>query len=215
MKARSSLPMSRLLLSASVLALSTSCSSGLSPVGSKEIVRQPQAAASPPEAFGAQAIVTTDTHEYRGEIIACHQQTLFMLANKPRPDAYVCIHLPATRSMELNNTRRGSFATWGGIGLVSTASHGLLVPFSAPVWIIVGSLVVGLAAGPTKLQPECSTFTQHARFPRGMPPQMVEHFRPNGTCANRLPQAGVLPPMPTGPMQPPGSTTPILSGQAL
>ncbi|MBI5021482.1 MAG: hypothetical protein HZB59_08605 [Ignavibacteriales bacterium] len=72
-----------------------------------------------------------------------------------------------------NNYR--SLSLWTLIGALSTASHGWAATISAPIWIIIGTIVTANASDEgiyTQKYPDMvwwESLTQYARFPQGLP----------------------------------------------
>ena len=70
----------------------------------------------------------------------------------------------------------GGLVAWVMLGTLSTASHGVGLVFTAPAWLIIGSISAGAAASsidagdlqyPARTWAELTAF---ARFPQGFPP---------------------------------------------
>jgi len=104
-----------------------------------------------------------------GELIAISGDSLF-IAN----DALQAIALSNIKSAQLEAYRSNS-AGMGGLvflGTLSTISNGLLLIFTAPVWIIGGSIATSARSfEPIIKYPkqEWSRFSPFARYPQGLP----------------------------------------------
>ena len=71
--------------------------------------------------------------------------------------------------------QKGALATWATLGTLSTLSNGLFLIFTAPMWIIGGSLSVGNETrAPVRKSPPLTwgELAPFARFPQGMPEGM-------------------------------------------
>ncbi|MCH7549873.1 MAG: hypothetical protein IH969_10115 [Candidatus Krumholzibacteriota bacterium] len=109
-------------------------------------------------------------HWDRGELIAAHDDELLVLVDNE------LIIIP---SDEIDRVQVGWYdSQWGGLagltflGMLSTISNGLFLVFTAPAWLIIGSLSAASAshmpiedAEPHRLD----MISPYARFPMGMP----------------------------------------------
>ncbi len=84
-------------------------------------------------------------------------------------------------SIELHESDAGWVAGWTAAGVVSTASHGLFLVLTVPVWLIVGiSAGSAEAAGNDAVAKNSEQYFQlfqFARFPQGMPPALRARAR--------------------------------------
>lgn len=140
----------------------------------------PPADAAQREAFGAWLDITFMKSAQRentaGEFIAVDGDNLVVLTEK------TVISIPIEQIKEAKlmayNSRSSLLAIWTLVGTLSTASHGIVLLLSAPVWIICGTITTSVesyaprAAYPQKSWEELRKF---ARFPQGLPPDLQHH----------------------------------------
>ena len=115
----------------------------------------------------------------RGELIAVHDDSLFVLT----ADTLLGLSRDQLRSVRLSTYRseHGGLAAWTGLGAISTASHGVALLGTLPMWLIVGSATTASASG--EPDEHCSAaeikerggvcwqdLAKFARFPQGIPP---------------------------------------------
>jgi hypothetical protein len=104
-----------------------------------------------------------------GELIALGEDSLFVL----HPAGLAVVATADVTSAKLTgyDPRWGLIALWTGIGTLSTASHGVVLLLSAPVWLITGSLFASSASrAPQVKHPKSwQQFRLYARFPQGLP----------------------------------------------
>jgi hypothetical protein len=130
------------------------------------------------ETLGGWINVRTKTNDQTqhllGELIAIHADSIFVLTG---PDL---IALPKMSITMANLTRYISghwvLIPWTLLGFVSTLSHGYFLVFTAPAWILFGSIsTIAQSRAPqmTKLRKTSwDKFAQYARFPQGLPPNL-------------------------------------------
>lgn len=130
------------------------------------------------EGWVHQTGIELSTHfEYHGELIAIGADTLFMLT----PDYFLAIPENCIQEAILTayNSKSEPLATTTTVGMLSTISHGFLLLFSAPVWLIGGSMATASESNHTQekyLYPKqkapigtIKAFAKYARFPQGLP----------------------------------------------
>jgi hypothetical protein len=113
----------------------------------------------------------------------------------------------------VHDNMKGGFIAWMALGALSTASHGLWLIFSAPSWLVAGSLATSNESqrgvfdcppheGTTHPDAACLELAaRFARFPQGLPPGVDE--------AKLLGRAPVIaPPAPPAAPSPPTPGTP-------
>lgn len=106
----------------------------------------------------------------RGELIAATADSLFVL---PLDGSFRAVARPTVNVLELTayDANWGILAVWTTLGALSTASHGLLLPLSFPVWVIGGSAAASVQSRrPVFTNPPLETLRRFARFPQGLPP---------------------------------------------
>jgi hypothetical protein len=105
----------------------------------------------------------------RGELIAIDTDTIHVLADGRLVSlaraAVCCAELTAFR-MDLSELQ-----LWTVLGVVSTASHGVVLILTAPIWAIAGTLAASAASyAPRIISTDPLVLQPFARFPQGIPP---------------------------------------------
>lgn len=120
-----------------------------------------------------------DRTRLQGELIAIDTKALYVLLHHGEQRAFRAVPLRALEEASLY--RYGSSASslgfWTLGGVLSTASHGVLLILSAPVWALIGgSLTISESNHIMRYYPEHSVreISKWARFPQGMPPGLSE-----------------------------------------
>jgi hypothetical protein len=118
-------------------------------------------------------IVVTDRRgtELSGELIAIDPDAVRLLG----PAGLVSIARSDIESAELWawDSQYGNLWTWGGLGAVSTITHGFWLVFSAPIWIVTTGITATIQRhAPLRSYPDdgWDKLAIWARFPQGMPP---------------------------------------------
>jgi hypothetical protein len=133
-------------------------------------------------AWGAWAEVElleeVSSNKVKGELIAVHKDTAFVLTS----DGLASAHRMQIKAIKLStyDSQHWTYVSWTTLGVVSTASHGILLVASAPLWLIFGAMTT--AAGSRENQVLCrsrefdmaedrcwSHLSKFARFPQGLP----------------------------------------------
>lgn len=156
----------------------------------------PPADASVREAFGGWADVMwrPDTGSRRtrirtsGELIAAHDDTLYILRVTGElaalPLAFVL-----DGSITSYDARTSTMIAWGTLGTLATASHGIVLLLTAPVWIISSSVAassVSRAARVVIRRGLAERLRPYARFPQGIPAGVdVTTLRPKPVPSHR------------------------------
>jgi len=161
--------------SAAVVAalLAAACASNTAPSG---FLPSPQDA--PASAYGAwiELTLTASSRQraVEGELLAVSADTAWVLSHA----GAVVLPTTAVARGKLTAWRSGSGAVagWTALGVVSTISNGLLLIFTAPAWIITGTV----AGSSESYAPQGNVpplrwaeLARFARFPQGMPPGLV------------------------------------------
>jgi hypothetical protein len=117
------------------------------------------------------------THEERdrrrrilGELIAVSADSVWVLDDR----GGVVIPTATVRKGKLTAyaPQSGDLATWTVVGTLATISNGAFLIFTAPMWIIGGTLVTGNESrAPERRHPPLTWvgLAPYARFPQGMP----------------------------------------------
>jgi hypothetical protein len=84
------------------------------------------------------------------------------------------IPLTQIQSMRLAayETGQGAMAGWGALGVLSTLSHGFVLIFSAPIWLISTGVAAGLESRGALVDypgDRLEDFRRFARYPQGLP----------------------------------------------
>ena len=131
------------------------------------------AEAAQKDAYGAWIVVTTsDTTGESGEFLAVDNDSVFVLSL----DGVVrAVPRGSVREAKIAfyQSQLGSVILWSTLGTLSTISNGVLLVFTAPAWIITGTVAgASESRAPirTVARPEdWETVRMYARFPMGMP----------------------------------------------
>jgi len=78
--------------------------------------------------------------------------------------------------VQVEDTSGGPLGAWTTTGTLLTASHGLMLAFTAPLWLLVGipASVLETASGRADVEPrDCDRLREYARFPPQGPPPML------------------------------------------
>jgi hypothetical protein len=114
---------------------------------------------------------TTD----HGELIAVTPAALIVLT----PSNEVVTDPIATfTSAELfeYNTEHAKLGVWGGLGALSTVTHGLFLFISAPIWLATTATTEAIQSRASRLtypDDPWSEFAKWSRFPQGLPPGLT------------------------------------------
>ncbi len=108
-----------------------------------------------------------------GELIAVSADSVWLLGE----DQALVIPTTAVKRGKLTAyaAQKGPLALWTLLGTLSTISNGVGLIFTAPMWIIGGSLAVGSESrAPERKSPRLTwgELAPYARFPQGMPEGM-------------------------------------------
>jgi hypothetical protein len=157
----------RELVMAFVVAAATACASNPDP-------RARSIAAVQRDGHGGWIEITTSSAQpIAGELIAVELQAIRVLAVMPRP-GLVVVSKAEIRSAKLWawETEHPRFLAWGSAGAVSTASHGFLLAFTFPIWLLTTTLTASFESRASQLEyPDdgWDKFSIWARFPQGLP----------------------------------------------
>ena len=124
------------------------------------------------EAWGAWAEVRTRSGGERapvmGELIAADRDSVYVMTSA----ALVALPVAEIERATLTtyDARWGKLALWTVLGTLSTASHGMALIISAPVWAAGGTAATAAASrGPRVRSTDGTVLARFARFPQGMP----------------------------------------------
>lgn len=147
---------------AALLALFAGCASTSAP---SDWLDDPELAGL--DGFGAWVEVQLETKRLSGELIAVSADSLFFADSTIR-----VVAVQRIASARLVAYDAPALVAPVLLGTLSTASHGLLLVFTAPMWIIAGSISAGARTyDPIIDYPEkrLAEFRPYARFPQGLP----------------------------------------------
>jgi hypothetical protein len=117
------------------------------------------------------AVTGTDGVLVVGELIAIDRGQMFVLPEDRRLWVRATDQIARARLVAYAPDRRGIW-TWGGLGTLSTITHGGFLFISAPVWIAttVGALVWDTQGAFTDTPDRgLEEIRAYARFPQGLP----------------------------------------------
>ena len=107
---------------------------------------------------------------HHGELLAVHADTVFVLEDD------MCVGFPKSQVAKATlmgyDSDTGPLAAWTLAGTLSTASHGVYLILSAPVWILVGSSATVSQSHAPQMVLTPGTWNAaraYARFPQGLP----------------------------------------------
>lgn len=113
---------------------------------------------------------------FHGELIAVDTDTVYVLA----------VHTPHLSAVAIRDVREarmfryssgwGLLGGWTLLGILSTASHGVNLALSAPVWILVGTAAAVAQSYTPVLKYQghsWEAFGAFSRFPQGLPPALA------------------------------------------
>jgi hypothetical protein len=134
--------------------------------------RAPNVGSIPSSKFGAWIVVTDrDGRVTSGELLAIGHGIIHV---KPGARENASIPLHQVRTAELYKYESDwGFGVWGGLGTLATISHGFILIFSAPIWIIASSVTAGVESYHVRLElpdDDINELAKWARYPQGMPP---------------------------------------------
>jgi hypothetical protein len=107
----------------------------------------------------------------QGELIAIDADTVHVLTGGRLvsiPKATICCAVLTAYRMDLSELQ-----VWSAVGVLSTASHGLLLILTAPMWILGGTVATSTASyAPRIVSIDPVVLRPFARFPQGLPPTL-------------------------------------------
>jgi len=125
----------------------------------------------------------------QGELLAATTDSLFVL---PLDGPFHAVARPTVTELQLTayDANWGYLGVWTALGTLSTLSHGLFLPLSAPVWIIGGSVATSSQSRrPVFTNPPLETLRRFARFPQGLPPNLArDQLRPKSARLGSAPR---------------------------
>jgi len=186
----------------SLIATASGCASNPAP---RAMLRSPEQMQR--TAFGSYvAIASRDGGQIGGELIAVDHERLYVLSGQTLHNMPVANVEKAT--LAAYSTGESEIAGWGALGIISTLSHGYLLIFSAPVWLLSTSVAAGVESRAALFHyPErpLESFRPYARFPQGIPPGVDA----NGLLHGRRQPPSLTPaPLPETPTIQPGASAP-------
>ena len=126
----------------------------------------------PGDPFGGWITVEAADGRFSGELIAVTDDTLFVADSCLRAVPVSLIH---TARLAAYNPRVWEITVASTLGTLSTVSNGLLLVFTAPLWMIGGTIAgVSRSRQPLLDYPDnpIMLFAAYARFPQGLPPRL-------------------------------------------
>ncbi len=120
------------------------------------------------------------TSSLAGEFLAVDGDSLYILVpdvGDGDPIQGVCLDIVKKAKIAHFDPENGKASGWVTTGSLSTASHGLGLAVSLPVWLIAGSTMAGShSRTPLENFPNSSwhELRTYARFPQGPPPRLHE-----------------------------------------
>jgi hypothetical protein len=131
----------------------------------------PSVQSVPRSRYGAYIEVEMRSNEtVRGELLAIDNGALYV-RTAPTKIETLLLHRVRTADLWPYNSDWG-FGVWGVLGTLGTISHGFVLIFSAPIWILTSSIVAGIESSHMHLEiPEddLAELNKWARYPQGMP----------------------------------------------
>jgi hypothetical protein len=117
----------------------------------------------------------TEGGRLEGELLAVEPSWIYLSNGGEGPEQVVPVRLAEVSNVEIRDiywTPSAMLAIWSVVGTISTLSHGVILIFSAPVWVGTG-IATSLAAASgndlTVSREDFPRLVQYARFPAGLP----------------------------------------------
>ncbi len=133
--------------------------------------------------------VPSDVAPVAGELIAIDDTSIYVLTAGGLRS--VARSSPHRLTVVAYSTPSGSLTAWVIAGGVSTLSHGYYLPFTAPMWAVVGIWAVLSERGAARVHDE-DRARPFARFPQGLPtgfdPQALGPLMSKPTAAVPVPR---------------------------
>lgn len=171
--------------------------------GVEELTRTPRTQSSPDGVFGRLVRVELSDVELRGELLGCDENALYVRVVEGERARWMRVAWDRTMRNEVAEEGAGrSMLAWMGAGLISTLSHGWFLVFSAPVWAITGGISTGVSWSPGHLIASCPDAEQYARFPAGIPEDVL---RAHNLSHHRTTPTTTPATLPAGPVNAPWS----------
>ncbi|MEJ2501978.1 MAG: hypothetical protein P8177_01485, partial [Gemmatimonadota bacterium] len=109
----------------------------------------------------------------RGELLAADADGLWLMLDR----AATAIPAGTITFAEVTgyDSRPGDVVTVSAIGILATVSNGMFLIFTAPGWILTGTIasrVQDRASGISTVDGSLRSLSLYARFPQGMPPDL-------------------------------------------
>ncbi len=155
-----------------VLVLPWGCAGSRAPRGWLSIPSKAQS-----EAYGGWITVYSNSEKNKiiadGELIAVEADSLFVLQGAE----LVSLAWSDVSKAQLTayDSKKGGLALWTTLGSLSTASHGLALGLSLPLWIIIGTTTTtSQSHAPNYTYPQRSwqDLVMFSRFPQGLPDEI-------------------------------------------
>jgi hypothetical protein len=131
------------------------------------------------QGYGAFITITTlSGQELSGELISVERSVIRVLRFGAGTGALTWVASTDVKSADVYEYEaEGGYGGWALLGVLSTISHGFFLIFSAPIWIISGSIAASGESRHVVLSyPEhgWGEIVMWARFPQGLPPGVDE-----------------------------------------
>lgn len=124
---------------------------------------------------GFAVVVEAGGVSYQGELLAVGQSAVWI----EMADGHA-VPIPRRSILRVrvhvHDTYGGEYGGWTAAGSASTITHGLLLVFSAPVWLIAGTATSFAETGTGLADARgggLDNLDQYARFPQGPPPALT------------------------------------------
>ena len=147
----------------------------------------PTSAETQSDTFGGWIKVQCESRIISGELIAIDSDFLYILSEDYSVESinrnYTHLHIVSkyeVESMRLDryDSKAGDMFGWSIYGAISTLSHGFFLFFSAPTWIVFGSINSSAQSKKPLIEyPEKSFeyFVPYSRFPQGIPADLNQN----------------------------------------
>jgi hypothetical protein len=196
-----------LVAAIALAAFATACVSNPDP-------RKPTVTKMQTQGIGAWVVATSIAGwEVQGELISVTREYVHILRVGQPGAALVYLRTAdVARANVYTYEYEGGLGAMGLLGTLSTISHGFILIFTAPIWIIATAIAVASESSHVELEyPEDHTLeeiSRWARFPQGIPPSVDEEALLMPRASRRRPPAIIAPPSVTPPPLTPPSETP-------
>jgi hypothetical protein len=130
---------------------------------------------APQDPYGAWIVVQHARGETDGELIAVHEDSVFVLTQSGRLAGFAHGGINQARIAYFDAQWVG-LAVWTFVGSLATISNGYFAGFTLPLWLIAGPIATASQSRAplesVKRESQWAEMRMYARFPQGMPQEL-------------------------------------------